>query len=281
MVLSVFLVALAACRSSPTTGTTATPTPTATATPTPTCASVLPGAGTINLAAAGFAYLYTFPDGTVGTTPAVTANGTGLFRVQQFIACTSGSTISGVQSFFTTHLPALQHGWLTSSTFPTDGGLMQSCAGSCFFNPKGGPFYYFVCDQFNNHGSGVITYRVRWAVSPDFPSCARSFYNTPGLIDVFFVPGFSPPVPLPPISSLQPDDAMGGVRAYLVCSPGTVASVTAFMAKELPATGWTQVASNPACLYNVECWTQGTSAVSWDASGGATSWIIGWRSPVP
>jgi hypothetical protein len=257
----------------------ASPTPSPTPTPVPTCASLLPSAGAINLAPAGFAYLYAFPNGTVGTTPAVTASGTGLFTVQQFNACTSGSSISAVQTFFTTQLPALPHGWITSTTFPADGGLMQSCTSPCFYNPKGGPFYYFVFDQFSDHGSGVITYRVRWAVSPPFPSCAGSFYGTPGLADVFFVPSFTPPVPVPPVSAMQPDDAAGGVRGFEVCSPGTVASVNAFMTKELPAIGWTQVASNAGCIFNAECWTNGSSAVSWNTNttNGATGWIIAWR----
>jgi hypothetical protein len=287
IIIAGVLVVLAACGSSPTGATSATPTatppptPSPTPTPVPTCAAILPGAGTINLAAAGFAYLYAFPNGTVGTTPAITDSGTGLFTVRQFTACTPGSSISGVQSFFSTQLPALPHGWFTSTTFPDDGGLMKSCAALCFFNPKGGPFYSFAFDQFSDHGSGVITYRVRWAVSPSFPACASSFYGTPGLVDVFFVPQFTPPVPVPPVSSLQPDDASGGVRGFEVCSPGTVASVTAFMTKELPATGWTKVASNPDCIFTAECWTQGSSAVSWNASGGATSCIIAWRVPLP
>jgi hypothetical protein len=251
-----------------------------TPTPAPTCVSVLPGAGAINLAAAGFAYLYAFPNATVGTTPAVIASGTGLFTVQQFNACTSGSTIDGVQAFFNAQLPALPHGWFSSSTFPADGGLMQGCTAPCFYDPKGGPFYYFVFDQFSDHGSGVITYRVRWAVSPDFPSCTSSFYGTAGLSDVFFLPGFSPPVPVPPVSALQHDDASGGVRGFEACSPGTAASVGAFMTKELPATGWTKVDSNADCIFDAECWTQGSSAVSWDASGGATSWVVAWRVPL-
>lgn len=276
------LLLLAGCSVSGSTGTvvTGTSSPSSLPTPPPTCGSVLPGAGAINLATAGFAYRYAFPNGTVGTTPAVTASGTGLFIVRQFTACTAASSLSSVQAFFTTQLLALPRSWSVSSSFPTDGGLMRSCAAPCFANATGAPFYYLDFDQFSDHGGGVITYRVRWAVSPSLPTCASYFYYAGGTANAYFVPDFSPPVPVPPLSALQHDDALGGVRGFDVCSPGTVASVTTFMTKELPATGWTQVKSNAGCIFDAECWTQGSTAVSWDAGSGATGWIIAWRVPL-
>ncbi|MBF6592735.1 MAG: hypothetical protein IVW57_19665, partial [Ktedonobacterales bacterium] len=105
-----------------------TPSPTPTATPLPTCATVLPAGGTINLSAAGFAYLYSFPGSTTGTPPTLTASGIGLFTVHQFTACSPATSISGVQTYLNTQLPALPHGWITSSIFPSDGGLMGACS---------------------------------------------------------------------------------------------------------------------------------------------------------
>lgn len=264
---------------------TATITPAPTATPAPTCASALPGAGSINLGASGFVYPIAFPPHTVGTAPALVVAGAGLFTGYSFNACTSSTTTNGVTSFFGSTLPSLQHGWIPSTTYPADGGLMTPCSAPCFYDPKGGPFYYLVFDQFHDHGGGIVTYRARWSVSPDFPTCGSNFTSgAPAQQDVFFLPNQSPAVPLPPLSSTVPDDASGGLRGFDVCSPGTTASISAFMTKELPATGWHQIAgtSNPACFYTSQCWQHGSAVISWAVAGfTADDWHIAWRVPLP
>ncbi len=284
LVVAMVLVLLPACGSSQTSGTVATPSPSSS--PVPTCSSVLLGAGAINLEAAGFAYLYAFPTGTVGTTPAVTASGAGLFTVQQFTACTSGNTVDGVQAFLNTQLPALPHGWMTSSTFPADGGLMQSCAAPWFFNPKGGPYYYFVFDHFSAHAGGVITYRARWAVFDlaTLPACIANFNSsTPGAQQaVYFVGSGATALPVPPLSSIASDNASGGLRGYDICSPGTAASVTAFMEKEVPADGWTKVTTNDAhCTISSNCWSKDGQYWSWGSISDPTLWRISYRQYVP
>lgn len=278
------LLLVAACGASSTTGARPTATIQTTATVQPTCASVLPGAAAIDLRQQGFLYPIVFPPDTVGTMPQQTASGAGLFTVYSFSACTPNTTAAGVTSFFSSHLGALEHGWLDAQTFPADGGLMSSCgATACWFNPKGGPLYYLIFDQYADQGNGLITYRARWAVSPDFPNCGPNFGSSSqtAVRDVYFLPDYTPPLPLPPLSSTVQDNAAGGLRGYDICSPGTVQSVSAFMTKELPATGWTKIAAVPACFYAAQCWQNGSAVISWNAESDPLSWHIAWRVPPP
>ena len=286
--LSLVLLLVTAC-SSPSgsgTGGNGTPTatgstsgtPTTTASATATCASADPGAGPINLSST-LEYPIAFPNGTVGTSPYVTVSGAGLFTVYQFTACSPNTTINEVNSFFTSNLGTLPHGWISWKQFPADGGLMSACNASCWYDPKGSAFDYLIFDQYTDQGNGVITYRARYAVSPDFPSCNSNFNNPPATQVNFFLPGYSPALPLPPLSSTVPDDASGGQKGYDICSPGDIASVTAFMEKELPATGWSQSSqgtSKDSCIFASECWVNGSSAISFNVVG-ADSWIIAWR----
>lgn len=281
-VLLLVLLVVSACGRSSTPGRQATATTPPTATVQPTCASALPGAAAINLQPQGFLYPIVFPPGTVGTVPQQTAGGTGLFSVYSFVVCTPNTTTSGVMSFYSSHLGALEHGWLGAQTFPSDGGLMASCGGTpCWFNPKGGPLYYLIFDQYADKGSGVIIYRARWAVSPEFPTCGPNFSIPAATRDIYFLPGYTPPLPLPPLSSVVPDNAAGGLRGYDICSPGTAQSVSAFMTKELPATGWTKIAANPACFYAAQCWRNGSAVISWDTRSDPLTWDIAWRAMQP
>lgn len=274
---------LSACGVSTTTGAQPTvTTPQPTATPQPTCASALPGATAINLQQQGFIYPIVFPDGSVGLTPQKILSGSGLFTIYSFRVCSPDTTTAGVKSFFSSHLGALEHGWLDAQTFPTDGGLMVSCGqAQCWFNPKGGPLYYLVFGHYADQGNGVVTYLATWAVSPDFPTCGPNYMASGSARDVYFIPGYTPPFPLPPISSTVPDDASGGLRGFDVCSPGTVQSVNAFLMKELPATGWTKIASNPACFYSSQCWRNGSAVISWKVGSDPLNWTIAWRAVQP
>jgi len=243
-----------------------------------TCASADPGAGTINLTST-LEYPIVFPDNSVGTPPNQTAGGTGLFTVYQFTACSPATTINDVNAYFASHLGALPHGWITWKQFPADGGLMANCGGPCWYDPKGGAFDYLIFDQFTDQGNGVVTYRARYAVSPNFPTCNSNFNNPPATQVNFFLPGYPVALPLPPLSSTTPDDASGGQKGFDICSPGDISSVSAFMQKELPATGWSQSStgtSQDACTFTSECWVNGQNAISFNVTG-ADSWIIAWR----
>jgi hypothetical protein len=251
-------------------------------TATPTCANTLPSSSPIDLEAHGFLYPMTYPPSTLSAAITTTAEGPGFFTVNQFVACTPNTTVSAVQSFYTMQLPALQHGWYSATIFPADGGLMTACSAPCFWNPKGGPIYYLVFDQFSDHGAGVVTYRGRWAAFDiaTLPSCNANFSarNPAAQRDVYFVGSGDTAFPVPPLSSIAPDDASGGVRGYDICSPGTAASVTAFLAKELPADGWTKApTSDTHCIISSNCWTKGGQVWSWGAIGDPTLWTISYR----
>jgi hypothetical protein len=256
--------------------------PTATATSVPTCTTALPGSSAIDLQAHGFIYPITYPPNTVSATISATASGPGLFTVNQFTACTPATTVSAVQSFYTSQLLALQHGWIITNLFPADGGLMTACSAPCFWDPKGGDIYYLVFDQFTDHGAGVVTYRGRWAVFDIsmLPSCNANFSssNPAAQREVYFVGSGATAFPAPPLSSIAPDDASGGVRGYDICSPGTAASVKAFLDKEAPADGWTKVTTSDAhCTIPLNCWTKGGQFWSWGAISDPTLWTISYR----
>lgn len=275
---------LSACGASSTTGgqPTATTAPQPTATAEATCASALPGATAINLQGQGFVYPIVFPTGSVGVAPQQVASGPGIFTVYSFMVCSPDTTPAEVKAFFASHLGVLKHGWLGAQTFPTDGGLMANCgATQCWFNPKGGPLYYLIFDQYADKGGGVVTYQARWAVSPEFPACGPNFVASGSARDVYFIPGYTPPFPLPPLSSTVPDDASGGLRGYDVCSPGTAQSVNAFLTKELPATGWTKIATSSACFYSSQCWRNGSTILSWNVGNDPLNWNIAWRATQP
>jgi hypothetical protein len=164
-----------------------------------------------------------------------------------------------------------------SNTFPYDGGLMQSCAAPCFFDPRGGPLYYLVFDHITAHDT-VVSYHVRWAAfsDADFPTCNANFTSGPPAQQlVYFVPGFTPAIPVPPASSVTQSAAAGGQKLIEVCSAGTAAFVNQFMQKYLTVTGWTKVAASGWCSY--ECWVNGARVVSWPAVTDPTDWDIAWR----
>jgi hypothetical protein len=159
---------------------------------------------------------------------------------------------------------------------------MTACGAPCFSNAKGGDVYFLIFDQFADHGSGVVTYRGRWAAfdSSTLPNCGANFGpgNTGARQRVYFVGSGDTAFPVPPLSSIAADDAAGGVQGFDVCSPGTAASVAAFLAKEAPADGWTKVTtSNAHCIITSNCWTKNGQVWSWDAVSDPQLWTISFR----
>lgn len=283
-VLALPLLLLAACggigSSGGTSGLTSTSAAAPTNTPAPSCATALAGGTPVDLSAQGFVYPITFPTGTVATTPTQTASGVGLFTVHQFDTCSPSASVSAVQTTLQNGLTHIEHNWIGATTFPFDGGLMQPCS-FCYWNPKGGPIYYLMFSAFTDHGGGVITYHGEWAVFDDaaLPTCGGNFTSDAAKSGLFFLPGVTPPVPVPPFSATVPDDAAGGVRGFDLCSPGTSASITSFLSTELPRTGWTPGTSS-ACVFSAHCWVQGSNAISWQDPTDPTNWIMGHRVPL-
>jgi hypothetical protein len=284
VVASLMAVLMAGCASGPTTTTTTTtdtpstskPTPIPTAPADPACTAALPGGRPIEAASVSLVDPLAFPPGTIGTAFTQSSGGTDLFTVSESDVCSPRTTASAVTAFFAAHLPALPPGWSHSAVFPYDGGLLQGCGAeaTCWSASGEVPYVYVVVERLREVGQGAVTYHLRYAISPDPGPCAqvgtRSSYD-------FFVPNFGPDlqVPLPPISRAGENDAPH-LRAWDVCSPGTVASIMAFLDKELRATGWNTIAaSTPSCSF-ASCWANGSQVVSWTV-GDPAHWSIGYR----
>jgi hypothetical protein len=268
--------------------TTATPTSSTAATPSkstlapttpadPSCAAALPGGHSIE-AAVSLVDPIAFPPGTIGATPTQSIGGTDLFGITEFDACSPRTTANAVTAFFAASLPALPASWSPSPVFPYDGGLMQGCgAATCWSATRGVPYVYMAIERLQEAGRGAVIYHLRYAVSPDPGPCAQAGPAGQGGSYDFFVPNFGPgpQVPLPPMSRAGENDAPH-LRAWDVCSPGTAASIAAFLDKELPMTGWKLIAtSNPSCAFT-SCWANGSQVVSWSVAD-AAHWSIGFR----
>jgi hypothetical protein len=255
-----------------------------TATPASACAAILPGAAPANLNDTGFPLPLTFPRGSVATDAVTTSSGTGVFAIHTFQLCAPRTTPAAAQAYLDARLPTIDHGWHEWPYFPDAQGLMQPCAMRCWYDARSidkpliAPPYYLVFDQFAAAGHGAVTYRGRYAAPPDFPDCMGNFAGSPTPNFHYFLPDATRTVPVPPLTFMAPDDA-AGARAYELCSPGTAASVAAFMRHALPATGWHQVGQDARCVYQDECWIQGMNALSWNvADSGPSAWHIAWHA---
>lgn len=278
------LALVSACGvSTVTVGSGATNTPAApTATPTPSCATLLPGAHAA-AAIAGFEAV-SFPAGTVVTGPTTSGAGAGQFTVTTYQACFTGMTNQVIGAFHDHNSIAatlLGSGWGVSTTFPYDAQLQTNCAGNCYDGAPSDPIQparYAGFDQVTDHGNSLITFRARLAAPPALPTCNSNF-NTAAL------PGYQLTafgMPLPPLSRAAGDDAAGGVRGEDICSPGTVASITAFLTTELPATGWATVpGSTTGCIFSANCWKKGTQVISYQVGTDPTNWVVAYRAPFP
>ncbi len=111
--------------------------------------------------------------------------------------------------------------------------------------------------------------------TPPAPNCSSEFDSSPTPGIIASLTNFTPPVLLPPVSRVSPDDA-AGLHGFDICSAGTAASVTTFMTTNLATSGYAQVASDPRCFYQTECWTSSTSALSWQVTD-PTLWRIAYH----
>jgi hypothetical protein len=220
------------------------------------CATALSGATPAG-AIAGFDGV-TFPAGAVMTTAKSSFGGPSQFTVLETDIC-----FSGLRSA----IPILS-GWSDSPSFPYQGALLQSCTGQCYQMENS---RYVGLEQIIDHGNSIFTYHLRLAAPPSSPTCNANFSNSPLKGVQTLVDGVS----LPPVTYVVPDNAPN-LRGYDLCSSGTAASITVFLASALPATGWTKVASDARCFYADQCWTKGSAAISWHIDD-PTNWNIAYR----
>jgi hypothetical protein len=261
-----------------TTSTTATTSPTsvpATTGPAATCSTLLPGATPQSSPASP-----AFPDAPLPSNSfaaAVTTHLDGnniLWSVYLDQICTNNTSVSAVQSFFSSMYPSA--GWAYAPKLPFDGGYFQPC-GDMFCWGKDTPQRFVGLEFPTAHGTSV-TYQLRLFVPPAPPTCGFTGY--PSTAYQPFAETFSGIyVALPPNSITTPDDASGGQKGLEICSTGTQASIITFMQTELPKQGFSIVSGSGT---DSETWQNGGKQVHWSVPNPTgTAWEIDWRVPLP
>jgi hypothetical protein len=254
--------------------------PTATAAPTnttaaTTCAQVsgFSGATPVNIANTQF------PKDTVVTAPTTTGGGPGQFTVKDYYGCAPNTdtnltvqTGKGPEPFM--HLQEF-YGWAPSATFPDDGEIQTACAANSCLDFGQEHSRFLSVTNASALPNSLVTFHLRVTSAPSAPSCGSNFTNSP-LKGYQLTAAFN--TPLPPLTLGVPDDASGGVRGEDLCGPGTVASITAFMNKALPAAGWTK-GSSSKCVFSAQCWTKGSDAISWQVTD-PKLWMVAYRQPI-
>jgi hypothetical protein len=247
--------------------------PAATPAPAAACASILPGASPA-AAITGFSGL-TFPAGAVMTATKSSFGGASQFTVLETDVCYSGTAgdLTGPAGASPSVTAALLHaGWSASPSFPYPGDLLQSCTSQCYQLDH---THYVGLERITDHGSRRFTYHLRLAAPPAAPTCNSNFAGSPIHGAQTTVEG----VPLPPVTFVVPDDA-ANIRGYDLCSSGTASSVSAFLARSLPADSWAKSASDPHCFYSDQCWTKGGNVISWHVDD-PTDWHIASHPSTP
>jgi hypothetical protein len=211
-------------------------TATAASSSTTTCAQVLTGAGA---ASGGTSFSdMLFPPNSFSTLPTKTKGGSdGQFTILEADACTSATTVDGIQQFFTSNYPAKS--WHPSDYFPFDGYFEDTCGGPhCWVTDTNGPRYLDL-EQPTDKGNGVVVYHLRFATPPPTPSCpgypAGYYYK---ITNNYTSTTVYNNIPLPPLTQLQGDAAMGGKRGEDLCSAASTATILSFLNTHLTAMGW-------------------------------------------
>lgn len=245
----------------------ATPTtpPTATPTPLPSCATILPGAHAA-ATIAGFSELR-FPTGAVDAGPTTSAGGVGQFTIQAYDVCYSGTQDDLVGPFSGHHSVTaylLGAGFGTALTFPYQGAFQQTCPHYCYDFADNQRYIAF--ENITDHGSGLITYRLRLAVPPPTPACHVPIYDTnPHPYFTAEAIGSSSPtlVQFPPLTKEGTSDGHMGSVTHYFCSAGTAATISAFMTQSLTAAGWSPGSAHYA-----------PGGCDWSISAGGYGWCL-------
>jgi hypothetical protein len=272
----VSLIGLALITACGTTGSVAVVgTPTPTATPTPSCATLLPGASAAS-APAGFVGLR-FPTGAVMTSPHASYGGTGQFTVQETDVCYAG-TLDEVNGPFLGHSSVFAYllgsGWGTSTTFPLNGQTQTPCStGARCFRSGASPYveYYLSFENLQSPITGYVTYHLRMATPPPYPTCNPTYYG-PSVPYSYTFGSWALP-PLSKVSSFALGGGHMGGYDYGVCSAGTPASILAFMEASVTAAGETphNVTATGFCVSYMQSGFYGEDSVS---VGSGNEWAI-------
>jgi hypothetical protein len=256
--------------SSTTTGSTTTTTAT-------TCASVMPSGtipnGTPTITAFADVAL---PASSFAAPTAIHLNGgTNLYTVYLDQICTQGTSVSAIQTFFASGLPAA--GWPYAPKLPFDGGYFAPC-GDPYCWAQNANARMVGLEAVTDRGNSVVTYTLRLFSEPPAPTCASQFNTPPFNVVQTFQEVFENAyyISLPPQARTVPDDASGGQKGVDICSAGTVASIIAYMQTELPKQGFSLVSGSGGN----QTWQNAGHQVTWMVSD-PLSWVIYWREPLP
>jgi hypothetical protein len=185
-----------------------------------------------------------FPSNAVSTEAVDTVNQTGLYEVMEFNVCAPATTPTALRSYYASQFPSM--GWTQSSTYPYDGGYQAAC-GDPYCWKVGQQPEYSSLEVVTAAGSGFVTYRMRLAFPPTLPDCSNILPPGNSLIYYFFWDQ-QPTVPLPPLTVEGLGDGHGvgskTVFSQAMCSPGTTASISAYMSKELSQHGWSSTSQS-------------------------------------
>jgi hypothetical protein len=205
-----------------------------------------------------------FPSNAVSTEASDVVNQTGLYEVLEFNVCAPGTTPTAIRSYYASQFPSM--GWTQSSTYPYDGGYQASC-GDPYCWKVGSTPEYSSLEVVTAPGSGFVTYRMRLAFPPTVPDCSSILPPGNPLVYYFFWDQ-QPTVPLPPLTveGLGDGHSVGSKTVYsqTMCSPGTAASINAYMSKEMSHHGWSST-SQTLC---------GTTGWDINSSGLALKWSV-------
>jgi hypothetical protein len=160
-----------------------------------------------------------FPANSSSTSVTLTHAGNSYtFAIYGEDVCTAGSSAATVRAFFAAQLPAT--GFAQSNTFPFDGLFEAPCGDPyCWASPHA---RYVGLESVTDHGSGLVTYHLRFAFPPAAPSCSGSGWLAGYYYKLPTVATFTN-VPLPPLTRIRthtpgPYDP-SSTAAYDLCAP--------------------------------------------------------------
>lgn len=143
-------------------------------------------------------------------------------------------------------LNLVNRGWTKSAVFPFDGAQPQNCTAAqlCYTST---PQDYLELEQIADHGHGVLTFVMRVAGPQPLLSCDPALFPSGAFASSYSIANATLPLPPNTVMSTSYEDAVG-ITTYF-CTGGTVASIQAFLAKHLPASGWSPLTFNGMQLW--------------------------------
>ncbi|HEX6797418.1 MAG TPA: hypothetical protein VF116_06865 [Ktedonobacterales bacterium] len=187
----------------------------------------------------------------------VTSPASAPMQVVRYVACmqvfTKGSVGPGISVPVVSNtssptaevievLNLVNRGWVQGAFFPFDGSQLRPCSTAqlCFaLDPQD----FVELEQIANHSHGVLTFVLRVASAQPLLACDPALFPVDTFASSYSITN-NATIPLPPntIKSTNYEDAVG-ITTYF-CTGGTVASIQAFMAQHLPASGWSSLTFN-------------------------------------